>query len=62
MKLVAKHSRPTVAKQHDVKQTSQVGYRLGLYLKMFSMGQSICAPNFMLLTIGPKSCLSRPTI
>ena len=48
MKLVAKHC--TVAKQHDVKQPSRAGSRLGLYLKMFSMGQSICVPNFMLLT------------
>ena len=48
MKLVAKYS--TVAKQHDVKQPSHVGYRLGLYMNMFSMGQSICRPNFMLLT------------
>ena len=48
MKLVAKHC--TVAKQHDVKQPSRAGSRLGLYLKMFSMGQSICVPDFMLLT------------
>ena len=48
MKLAAKHC--TVAKQHDVKQPSQAGSRLGPYLKMFTMGQSICVPNFMLLT------------
>ena len=46
--MVAKHS--TVAKQHDVKQPPQAGSRLGLNLEMFSMGQSIWVPNFMLLT------------
>ena len=48
MKLVAKHC--TVVKQNDVKQPSRAGSRLGLYLKMFSMGQSICVPNIRLLT------------
>ena len=45
MKLVAKHS--IVAKQRDVEQSSQAGSRLGLYLKIFSMGQSICVLNFI---------------